>query len=580
MHTRAWRSLVVTLSLAGGCTAGLIGDAAPGSGGSPGGGPVSGTTGAPPSAGKPGLDACTPAALAARPAAPPTRLRRLTTREIQTSTALLFDASFTAALANLDADSPLDGTFSTSDQLVVSESFAQGLNLAVDGLAGKFRATVTRAAYGDACFGADEPAEACAGTFIRAFGRRAFRRALSDDDVAGLLAVYRAGREVGDAGDRFATGLSWVVRAVLQSPQFLYLTELGDPGAASGATTTLLPDEVASALAFSIAGMPPDEALTAAAAAGRLATAEERRAQALRLIAEHPDRWQEQLRQFVPQWLGINFGRPEWAKDTRAVPLFSAAVKAGLQAEVGLYLDDWAAGGARLDVLLTGNGTFVNAATAPVYGVTASGPDFTRVVLDGGQRAGLLTMAGFLGSTSHVAETSPVLRGKAVLQKLLCREPPPPPPMVPPLPPVDRSAPATTRARFAAHLGAPACRSCHATFEPMGDAFEEFDALGAFRTQQNGTPIDSRGALVAADGSQQPVPDAVALARLLARSSETFDCVARQVYRFTLGRPETDYDLCTLAAASQALGQPPFDLRALVAALAASDSFVTRTVDR
>jgi hypothetical protein len=579
MHKRA-RSLIVTL-VACGCTGvGVIGDPAPAGGGSPRSTPVPGMAGGPPAPGKPGLDACTPTALAARPAPPATRLRRLTTREIQTSTALLFDDSFTAALANLDADSTLDGTFSTSDQLVVSDSFAQGLNLAIETVAGKFKATVTRAAYGDACFTADDQAEACAGRFIRDFGRRAFRRALTEDDVAGLLAVYRAGREVGDAGDRFATGLSWVVRAALQSPHFLYLTELGDPGAPAGSTTTLLPEEVAGALAFSIVGMPPDEALMAAAAAGQLSTAEQRRAQALRLTALHPDRWQEQLRQFVPQWLGINFDRPEWAKDTKAVPLFSAAVKAGLQRETDLFLDDWAAGGARLDVLLTGNSTFVNAATASVYGAKAGGPDFTKVVLDGGQRAGLLTMAGFLGSTSHVAETSPVLRGKAILQKLLCRDPPPPPPMVPPLPPVDRSARTTTRARFAAHLGSPACSSCHRVFEPMGNAFEEFDALGTFRTQQNGTPIDSRGALVAADGSEQPVADAVALARLLARSPDTFDCVARQVYRFTLGRPETGYDACTLAAVSQALAQPPYDVRALVAALAASESFVTRTADR
>src|SRR6185436_11654614 len=280
---------------------------------------------------------------------------------------------------------------------------AHGLDLAAEAVAGKFKTTVTRAAYGEACFASDAAAEACAGTFIRAFGKRAFRRTLTEEDAAGLLAVYRAGREVGDAGDRFATGLAWVVRAVLQSPHFLYLTGLGDPAAPAGATVTLLPEEVAGALSFSVLGMPPDEALMAAAADGRLASAEERRAQALRLIAEHPERWQEQQRQFVPQWLGINFGRPEWAKDTKAVPLFSAAVKAGLQAETDLFLDDWAAGGSRLDVLLTGSSTFVNAATAPVYGVKASGAGFTKIALDGRQRAGLLTMAGFLGSTSHVA---------------------------------------------------------------------------------------------------------------------------------------------------------------------------------
>jgi hypothetical protein len=465
---------------------------------------------------------------------------------------------------------------------VVSDSFANSLNLAAEAVATRWKATVTRAAYGNTCFASEAGAEDCARTFIRTFGKRAFRRAVSDVESAGLLAVYQAGREVGvtgDPADRFATGLSWVVRAMLQSPHFLYLTELGDPAAASGATT-MLPDEVASALSYSVLGTPPDEILTAAADQGRLATAEQRTSQTLRLIAEHPERWQEQMRQFVPQWLGINFGRPEWAKDPKVVPLFSAAVKAAVQTETDLFIDDWAGGGARLDDLLTTPSTFVNAANAPVYGVKAVGASFAKVSLDGAERAGLLTMAGFLGSNSHVDESSPVLRGKAVLEKFLCRAPPPPPPMVPPLPPVDRAAPTTTRARFAAHLASPACSACHAVFEPMGDAFEAYDAIGAHRTQQNGSPVDSSGALVGASGGDRPVAGAVELARLLARTPDTFDCVTRQVYRFTLGRPESDYDRCTLARASAALGQAPFDVRALLAAIVGSDSFVVRTVNR
>jgi hypothetical protein len=521
---------------------------------------------------------CIPTAMGA----PSTRLRRLTSNEIQISTALLFDPSYVDALANLDSDSPLDGGFSTTDQLLVSDSFAQSLSLAAETIATRFKVTVTRAAYGSGCFTSDSQGETCATTFIRGFASKAFRRSLTDADATGLMAVYRAGREVGvtgDAGDRFATGLSWVVRAALQSPHFLYVTELGDPAAASGTITRLLPEEVASALSYSVLGMPPDQALMAAAGQNTLATPEQRASQVQRMIAAHPDRWKVQMRQFVPQWLGINFGRPEWAKDATALPLFTSDLKAALQTETDLFIDDWA-DGARLDALLTTPGTFVNAVNAPLYGVKASGSAFTRTSLDGSQRAGLLTLAGFLGSTSHAAESSPVLRGKAILEKFLCREPPPPPPVVPPLPPVDRSAPTTTRARFAAHLSSPACSGCHQVFEPMGDAFEEYDALGAYRTQQNGTPIDSSGALVGASGGDRPVADAVALAHLLAESPDTFDCLSRQVYRFTLGRLEGDYDRCTLAAASRAVGQAPHDVRALMAALVAADSFVVRTVNR
>jgi hypothetical protein len=575
--------VMVTILLLAGCTGvGIIGapagepppSGAGGAGAAPPGGPpkIPGTAG--PEA------ACTAAALAGRGPAPDTRLRRLTIRELQTSTALLLDPGTPAPLANLDPDSQLEGTFSTSDGLLVSDSFASSLNLAVEAVATRWKGTVTPAAYGSACFASEAQGEGCAGAFIRTFGKKAFRRPITDDDTAGLLAVYRAGRELGDAGDRFATGLAWVVRAMLQSPHFLYLTELGDPAAPNGAATDLTSVEVASALSYAVLGMPPDAALATAADEGRLATADQRTSQALRLIAEHPELWKQQMRQFVPEWLGINFNRPEWAKDSKAVPLFSPALKAALQAETDLFIDDWASGGAGVDTLLTTSSTFVNAVNAPVYGVKASGASFTRTGLDGSQRAGLLTMAGFLGSTSHVAETSPVMRGKAILEKFLCREPPPPPPMVPPLPPIDRAVPTTTRARFAAHLASPACRACHGVFEPMGDAFEGYDAVGAHRTEQNGTPIDSSGALVGATGGDRPVGDAVALARLLAQSPDTFDCLSRQVYRFSLGRPESDYDRCTLARASAALGQAPFDVRALLASIVASDSFVVRTVNR
>jgi hypothetical protein len=516
--------------------------------------------------------------------ASPTRLRRLTSDELRTSIEILLDQAASEALRNLDADSYRPGAFSTSDELVVSESFAAGLDLAAETIASQFAATVTPARYGADCFASDAQAETCATTFVRSFGRRAFRRAITDDDTAALLPVYRAGRELGAAGaagDRFVNGLSWLVRAMVQSPHFLYRTELGDPTGA-GATTVLAPAEVASALSYSVLGMPPDEPLLAAAEGGDLASANQRAAQVARLIAAYPERWRAQMRQLVPQWLGINFSRPEWDKDRSAVPLYSPDLKAALETETALFLDDWATApdGARVDQLLTTSSTFVNGVNASLYGVSASGDAFNKVALDDGQRAGLLTMAGFLGSTSHVAETSPVLRGKAILERLLCRQTPPPPPMVPPLPAVNRAVPTTTRARFAAHLASPVCSACHQAFEPMGDAFEAYDAVGAYRTTQNGVAIDTSGALITATGDQRPVRDAVALTRLLAESPETYECVSRQVYRFALGRTESDFDACTLARAAEVLAKPPHDLRGLVASLVASDSFVVRTVNR
>ena len=550
---------------AGGCN-GLIGAHGSGPGPGDGDGQISGplcVQGAPP---------------------PTTRVRRLTKLEIQRSATAMLGMDTTSALTNIDADSAAVGTFSNSDTLVVSDSFANGLNLAADTIATAFKATVTKTAYGATCYASDSAAATCADTFIRGTGKKAFRRDLTGDDVTGLTAVYMAGRDVGtdgDVGDRFATGLSWVVKALVQSPDFLYLTELGDPAVANSAKTALTPDEIASALSYSVLGLPPDDALITAAAGNQLASADQRGAQVDRLIAAYPDAFKQQMRQFVPQWLGINFSRPEWAKNTDAVPLFSSAVKDALQTETDMFIDDWASSpdGARVDVLLTTPSTFVNSMTAPVYGLTASGSTFQKMALDPTQRAGILTLAGFLGSTSHVAETSPVLRGKVVMQKFFCKDPPPPPPNVPPLPPVDLSAATTTRARLDAHLVDPACSNCHNTFQPIGNAFEGYDALGSFRTEQNGIAVDTSGVLVGATGGDKPVSNAIELVNLLANSPQTNECVTRQMFRFTVGRAEMPFDGCMLVDAAKNLGGNP-DLRQVITAIVKSDSFVVRTVNK
>ena len=393
--------------LAAGCNGSI------GSHGGGGGGGVGATTGA----------------LCVQGAAPPsTRVRRLTKLEIQRSATAALGIDVTSALANLDSDSAVNGTFSNSDGLVVSDSFATGLNLAAEAIGTSFKATVTRTAFSATCFSSDNEGATCADTFIRDTGRKIFRRDLTDEDVAGLKAVYMASRDLGtdgDVGDRFATGLSWVVRAMVQSPDFLYLTELGDPAVANGGKTSITSDEIASALSYSVVGLPPDEELVAAAAASQLADADARAAQVARLIATYPDAWQQQMRQFVPQWLGINFNKTEWQKDIDALPMFSASLKSALQTEIDMLIDDWAVSsdGPLVDVLLTSPTGFINSVNAPLYGMSASGSTFQKTALDPTQRAGILTLGGFLGSASHVDETSPTMRGKVIMQKFFCAEP-------------------------------------------------------------------------------------------------------------------------------------------------------------
>jgi hypothetical protein len=527
-----------------------------------------------------------PGTLCVQGAAPPsTRVRRLTKPEIQRSANAMLGIDVSSALANLDSDSAVNGkgAFTNSDGLVVSDSFATGLNLAAEAIGTSFKATVTRTSYDAACFSSDAGAVTCAETFIQTLARKAFRREVTDADVTGLKAVYMAGRDVGtdgDVADRFATGLSWVVRAVVQSPDFLYLTELGDPAAATGTRVTITSDEIAAALSYSVVGMPPDDDLIAAAGANQLGTADERAAQVARLIGAYPEAFQQQMRLFVPQWLGINFGKTEWQKDPDALPMFSTSLRSALQTEINMLLDDWAVApdGALLNVLLTSPTGYLNATNAPLYGMSVSGSTFQKTALDPSQRAGILTLGGFLGSTSHVDETSPVMRGKVIMQKFFCADPPPPPPNVPPLPPRSDAAPTTTRDRFAQHLSDDTCKNCHQYFDPMGNAFEGYDALGAFRTEENGYPVDTSGVLVGAVGGDKPVANAIELVQHLAASPQAHECVTRQLFRFTVGRVEAGFDGCMITDAAKEMAATT-DLRQVITRIVTSDSFVVRTVN-
>jgi hypothetical protein len=512
-------------------------------------------------------------------APPPTRVRRLTKLELGNTLVDLLGVPATL-VADIEVDSRASG-YSTGEERSVGIGYAEGLQHVAEAAAAELRKTVAPPAFAAGCYASDSAARTCAATFIGDFGRRAFRRPVEAAERTSLLAVYDAGialGKAGDAGDRFRSGVEWIGRAVLESPDFIYRTEMGDRAAANGAPTALTPYELAANLAFAVIASPPDATLLDAAAAGQLGTPEQLAAQADRLIAARPDRFAANLRRFVTEWLGIDYDSPAWSKDAVAFPAFTPALKEELRKETGLFLDDWTAGGPGLRRLLTTTDAFVSRTNAPVYGVASTATAPTKIALDGGQRAGLLTQAGFLGSHAHADGGSPVLRGKAVLTRFLCKSPPPVPDNVPPLPAVDKQAVKTTRQRFARHTAVPACAACHSTFEPMGDLFEGYDGLGRFRTTENGEPVDTTGGIVGSDASDAELPSALALGGALAASPEVHACVSRQLFRYLLGRSEQAYDRCALGAATTRLEAQSLDLRALFVALTASSSSTTRTV--
>jgi hypothetical protein len=515
----------------------------------------------------------------ATPTMPAVRIRRLTRFEIQNTVTDLLGAAAGPLASGLEPDSQALG-YSTGAERGVSPAYVDALKTMAEGLSAQVRKTVASPAFDAACFASDAGARTCADKYLRDFARKAFRRPLAEPEATALLAVYDAGRDTGidgDATDRFKSGLDYAVRGVLQSPNFIFRTELGAGTAAAGATTPMTDYELASALSYGTISSPPDDLLMAAAAAGQLKTPDQIAAQVRRLMTARPDRFKATVQRFVQEWLSIDFDKPVWNKDKTAYPSFTPAMKAALQAETQAFLADWVDAGSSLTSLLTSPVGFVSKDNASVYGLTSTAATPQKTMLPATQRAGILTQPSFLGTAAHTDGSSPVFRGLAVMSKVMCKTAPPVPAMVPPLPAVDKSAIKTTRQRFQVHTTADFCSSCHRFFDPMGFTFESYDGLGQFRTTENGVAVDSSGAIVGSGDSDRPVANAVELTKALAGSATVQECFARQVFRFDLGRTETDADACTIEQATKAYSDKQLDLRELFVAIATSSAFSTRT---
>jgi hypothetical protein len=413
--------------------------------------------------------------------------------------------------------------------------------------------------------------EACADQFIASFGARAYRRPLAAAERAALLTVYRAGI----VGGGFKDGVALVITAVLQSAGFLYVTELGSGSGATGAIT-LDQYEIASAISYLATGSPPDEGLLAAAAKGSLGSADEREAQARRLL-QTPEA-SAQLRRFVEEWLGID----QLLSIARAKPDF-ARLRADMLAETDGFIDEvMAHDGASVGALLGADYTVSPANLAPFYGLPTGTAPGARVSLTGTPRRGLLTHASFLSVHAHVDGTAPVIRGVSVLRKILCVDIPKPTGLkvaiVPPKP--DPSL--TTRQQYVQHSADAACKTCHQVIDPIGFSFEAFDEIGAERTQygqkgrENGQPVDTSGAIAAGSDVDGPVAGAAELASQLARSETVRACFARQAFRFAAGQ-RTDGPEATFAELWR--GQPAARRESLIEIFVSyvrSDLFVQR----
>jgi hypothetical protein len=408
---------------------------------------------------------------------------------------------------------------------------------------------------------------ACARTFIERFGRRAYRRPLSGEEVARLETVFTA------AGGSFADGIEAVVAALLQSPKFLYLVE-PVPASAAGKVVPVDPWALASRLSYFLLGTLPDDTLLDAAGHGELASPAGVAQQAARLSRD--PRFGANVASFHDQWLLLReVGGAD--KDPQLFPAWSPELKAALAEESRRFVEHvMAAEEGRIETLLAAPFSILGGPLYDFYGVAkpagAPADRWQKTALDPGQRAGIATQGSLLAAQAHANQTSYILRGKLVRESLFCTPIPPPPPEAAN---VDSSLPptASARERSLAHRVMPACATCHELFDPIGFAFENYDAIGRYRAQEaGGQPIDTAIQVTGTRELDGPVASAVELLHKIATAGEVRDCIARQWMRFALGRLESDDDAASLAEARRALrdsGRIPD----LVAALARSDSF-------
>jgi Protein of unknown function (DUF1592)/Protein of unknown function (DUF1588)/Protein of unknown function (DUF1595)/Protein of unknown function (DUF1585)/Protein of unknown function (DUF1587) len=416
--------------------------------------------------------------------------------------------------------------------------------------------------------------EACAQYFIQEYGERAFRRPLTESEIAPLLDVYRSGKSERD----FAAGISWVVQALLQSPQFLYRFDLSKDTPLQVAGAYQLSDtEMASRLSYFFWNSIPDEELRARAAAGELRTKEQIESQARRLLAD--PKTEATLLDFTRQWLGGY----KFASLVRVAPDVSEqAYNQDWQQSLQTFIDHALLGpNGGMDALFNSPTVYLNQRLAGLYGVpvpsTAGENEFFSVELPG-ERFGLLTQPGLMALLAHADQSAPIQRGVFIRTKLLCQPPPDPPPSVDPTPP-DPDPGATTRERFAQHTAEEGCAGCHRLIDGLGLPLEGFDNLGRVRTTENGLNLDLSGEVFATRDTSivGTFNGPSELAKRLAASSQVESCLVTQLYRYGSGRVEATEDLCSLAQAGHTFHAAGGNFGEMMVAMAVSDAFRYRT---
>ncbi|MDF3070839.1 MAG: Cellulose-binding domain protein [Polyangiaceae bacterium] len=398
----------------------------------------------------------------------------------------------------------------------------------------------------------DFSAPTCREQAAQSLGERAFRRPLEAEEVSELAALLES-----------AGSLGTLLRRLLESASFLYVTELGP---------RLTNYELASQLSYLLQGGPPDAELFAAARRGELARADQRAYHARRLLAESDTRFQ--FRRFALEWLEVD-GLLGTAKNTEKYPSYEA-LKPFMLAETEGYVDEvFVHGGASVHALLGSGFASVGPEMARFYGLATYGP---RASLRGTGRLGVLQQASFLAAHAHEDVTSPVKRGDFVMRKLLCERlkrpaeiglevvmPPPSPKL-------------TNRERLSQHVSDPGCASCHDTLDSIGFTFESFDASGSAQRVDHGKPVNAHAKVRLGQGATETheVGSSAALTQELLTSPVISECFARHAFRYFSAQADEGVEAAFLSLRSQLPEEQRDNLFDVLLAYIVSDLFVRR----
>jgi hypothetical protein len=539
------------------CTAALVVSACSGTVSNPslvGGEGASPSPDAPPGT---GLDGPTDQPLGFRPAA--AVLRKLTVHQYENTVRDLLGAD--VELPALEPDTSINGFFAIgAAKATLSPSATEKFEAAAFTLAEKALDTQHRAAF-VGCTPAGTADDACTTAFVKRFGRRAFRRPLTDDEVARFVGLAKQAQT---ALADFHEGLQFAVAGILQSPNFLFRVELGKD--VSSAMRPYDDYELATRLSYLLWNTTPDDALLDAASRGELSTEKGLLAQADRLLAD--PRAKSALDNFHSERLALE----ELDAVEKAASVYSGfddALRTAMRNDVLDTIEEFTFGNAGdFRDLFTTRVAFVESKLASLYGLPAVKTS-TRVELPAdGERIGLLGKAAFLASNAHMEVTSPTKRGKYIRERLLCQSIPAPPPEVSTvLPEPDPSAP-TMRKRLEAHVTIKSCAGCHTLMDPIGLSLEHFDTMGRYRADDKGFALDVTGKF---DGSDYD--GARELSELLREDESATSCVARQLYRYATAHVEDEGEEPAVDKVIESFEGSGFKFSALLRAVITSDGF-------